>query len=398
MNDLITRALLEDAEGAPSPSFGAADVRRRAGRIRRRRAAGVVAGVALAVVAVSVPVGFAVGHRGGASTVPPAGQTTTATQVGPDFRLSAEPDATHVTDQQPTIPWMVGTTIHSPGGRTIEAPANATVFGRIPGGWLINTRSGHLYEAQFGTPLSTPISRTPDTGLAFNVRGQAAWLSTSTAHVQATGRPILTAQMVIDRMHDFDTTVPGRVGTDEAKIVGMTRGGVIVYSLNSSLRTVHEVHADKTLTESTTIKRRGIHAAAATSPTTGNTAARVSSGCWALVGLDGHLGRRECRWALGAFSPDGRYLIGYPDNGRSSGTDLVAILSARTLEPVATFTAPSGERFDVAGAGWAGDTLLAPVSSGDSWTLSYLSRSGWLENQSISGSSILVAGSSYTGR
>lgn len=134
LDDQLARALRDQASYAPS-SLALDDVRSRARRIRRNRAA--VAGVGIAAVALAVA-GPALLLGGGADrSTPPvvdspsatatasASQSETATEatpVDPDTPIELSLDAP--AGDAPRAVWAAGSTIHLPGGDTIDLRAS----------------------------------------------------------------------------------------------------------------------------------------------------------------------------------------------------------------------------------------------------------------------------------
>ena len=104
--------------------------------------------------------------------------------------------------------------------------------------------------------------------------------------------------------------------------------------------------------------------------------------CWAVVDTEGRKQAKTCDHALGEFSADGRYVMGYPSGTDGLGASVVSILDVQSLKPEASFTTPRGAFIWIPTA-WSGDTLLAQVWSKGTWTLEHLSVDGVLQQRSV---------------
>jgi hypothetical protein len=74
---------------------------------------------------------------------------------------------------------------------------------------------------------------------------------------------------------------------------------------------------------------------------------------------------RTCDYSLGAFSPDGRYIVGLAAYSDGPGSPSLSILDARTGEPVVDYRGPQGRQtfIGVDQVVWEDDdTVLATVS------------------------------------
>jgi hypothetical protein len=83
-----------------------------------------------------------------------------------------------------------------------------------------------------------------------------------------------------------------------------------------------------------------------------------------------------CRWELGRFSPDGRYLVGYSlEDGRGPRT--LVLLDARTGSVVREYVARGRTEVFVRQAVWeSDDTVLATVWDTDHWVVLRLGADG----------------------
>ena len=85
---------------------------------------------------------------------------------------------------------------------------------------------------------------------------------------------------------------------------------------------------------------------------------------------------QTCNWRLGQFSPDGRYLLGYPlEDGR--GPRSVALLDARNGKVVHAYVAQGRADVFVHQAVWEDEhTVLASVWDVDHWSVLRLGLDG----------------------
>jgi hypothetical protein len=95
---------------------------------------------------------------------------------------------------------------------------------------------------------------------------------------------------------------------------------------------------------------------------------------------------RTCDYRLEAFSPDGRFVLGgTPEADGAWGTPTLAVLDARTLEPIVEFTPDKNVMTGIPQAVWEDDdTILASVVEGNDMTMVRLELSGQLEAASDS--------------
>ncbi len=93
-----------------------------------------------------------------------------------------------------------------------------------------------------------------------------------------------------------------------------------------------------------------------------------------------------CDYSLHAFSPDGRFVLGgTPEADGAWGTPTLAVLDARTLEPVVELRPDKDVMTGIPQAVWEDDdTILAAVVEGNDMTMVRIELSGHLEAASDS--------------
>src|SRR5215218_4888817 len=108
-------------------------------------------------------------------------------------------------------------------------------------------------------------------------------------------------------------------------------------------------------------------------------------------------GCRSCRYALGQFSPDGRYVLGHPPSGDGSGHTSLAILDAATGHVVAEVRNDAQTQAHVNTAVWdKDDTVLATVYEQGTWSVMRLGLDGALTSVSGPGLPAELAGGDDT--
>jgi hypothetical protein len=92
---------------------------------------------------------------------------------------------------------------------------------------------------------------------------------------------------------------------------------------------------------------------------------------------------QTCDYTLGAFSPDGEYVIGQPAYLDGIGDGLVAILNAKTGEPVVEYDTQTRQgSFLYGGTVWDADGTLLAMLYDDGWALMRLDVDGVFSNVS----------------
>jgi hypothetical protein len=351
------------------------DVKGRARGLRRRRAA--LAGVAtLAVVALAVPVGLSVGDGSVTgpeiepaapteTVAPPADTTdvllTTARPLGevPPGIDYLHDDEIQVagTDETSVVvgPWYYGTAPLGDGWVALRSSDDGEALDVLDaGGRVIGSH-----------PAAGGLALSPDgTVLAYGAPGGRIMT------LVAGGEPT--------QIYDGDgAALPVAVAGSKSCDNESDGGGCAVWFNNEAGR------------EAMTVTTKGIVGGvegvqvmadvSADGRVTGIVSADDFGSCSALLGVDGKPAWETCDHTLGEFSPDGRYVLGYPAYRDGGGDSSIAILDAQTGDVVAEASrGESGEAF-LAGARWDVDgTVLMPVYEDDTWALMRFTPDGLL--------------------
>ena len=356
--DKLTRALHAQVEHMHDAPLQLSDIQGRATRIRRRRQA-LGTGLAVAAVAVIVPAAVVLGDAlPQSSPDPDPAQTATGSPtIAPDLTRLVVKDLPR--GGEPGV-----TYVH--GGEIIEADGTATVVSseysdvvRTGSGWVGLTadengnwrleeldRSGEVVGA---TPSSETLAVTSDLA-------HYAWFDPRTrrlAAVDTTDGPTRSWNLA-----ETDLAPAGMLAADE-----------VVYN-------VHGVDpaAMVAAPDGSTKPIPGLLTAADASDTTGLGSGLVSvqeaGSCSAVVrpGTGERLWQ-TCEVTLGAFSPDGRHLIGYPAYRDGVGDGELAIYTAEG-RPLWHLTSYQANPWFINDVVWEDDAhLLATVFQDGTWHL-----------------------------
>lgn len=380
--DQLTRLLRERAAEVSGPGLDLDTVRGRARRIQRRRQ--VVAGAVAAVVAaVAVPAGLAVVPQLTGEGAPPvAGSSPAPTPT------AARPDG----------PVALTTEGLSRG----EAPG----VGYLTAEPALVTRAGTL-------PLERTYQRVVEYGdgyLALGYAGAGAELF----FLDADGRETGTRQpagerltVAADRSHvGYVTVEPDgsqtlvSAPTSGADVVtwsfpelpaltpvGFLGDGALVYQTEGESPAVGIARPGD--------EPRPVPGLLGASDARGDLVAgtvseqqgAVCSAVLDVSGLEATGGRPDTVWetcdhALGAFSPDGQHLVGYPPYRSGYGDLALTLLEAGTGRPVVEYEQERRRgQVTLTGVAWEdGRTLVAPTLDGERWTILRLGLDGRLEN------------------
>ncbi|MGZ4437416.1 MAG: hypothetical protein ACXVW6_07240, partial [Nocardioidaceae bacterium] len=374
----LARALHDRSEEMGGHPIGLDAVRADARRIqRRRRVAGAV--VAVAAVAVAVPVGLNL--TGGTTTgtgpvtqpsvtVPPSPSASPTPSPSASPSPSPSPSASAgdgsiplavaglPTGAPPAVAWIEGRTLHH-DGTTSRLPGAYTDVASYHGGWLAAGNGG-------AGPTITRIDNTGKVvgtapGGSFIVASgdgtRIAWVESGAIHTA-----------LASSMSDVENTQAVPPGAT-AEVVGWASGDVVYTLQDSSGQTVH-------LTDHTGHDRvvPGLINAWGSNDQPGLVAGEISydtsngTSCWGATTTSGVRLWRQCDWALHAFSPTGRYVVGTPSGCDGIGCSAVALLEARTGKVVAAFKSPTQPLAVSTTQAWEDEGhLLTVVWDGTDW-------------------------------
>ncbi len=384
--DRLARELHERSRDVGGHPLDLGTVKRSARRIqwRRRAAAGLATA---AVLAVAVPAGFALtgtstrsvgpaSHATASVTTsasptpshapsPPPSETPTATATTAPGR-AANLTVTAPQGPAPSLPYLSlagsTTTVHHDGTTDVLQGRYSDVVA-YRGGWLAYGPGAYGPVISRFNTAGAAMDQRPGTDFAVSDDGtEVAWVEEGTLHV---GLP---------SGHSQGESTQKLPNGAQATAVGFVQRGA-VYSLDGASPSVHvtDLNGRDTVVPGL-LKSWGVSQSAdLVGGETGYNPDGTS--CWQVARSGGPVLWRTCAWALGAFSPDGRYVVGTPSNGDGLGSSKVALLEARTGKVVAVFTAPAGS-FAREFRWEDGRSLLAVVYDEGRWTVLRLGVDG----------------------
>lgn len=396
------------------------DVKGRARGIRRRRvaASGLVAA---AVLAVGVPAGMAMDARLQRGTQPGPAQTTQL-PLDPSETPAEEPTPSPpeepTTDPQPTpirapmqvtldpgvtttsgpagIPLLDGDVIRLPSGGEVPVPPGTIEFVPLGQAWLVFAVGGGVDSVSYLDAAGDQLWSAPAVnGPAVTADGRIAaftqpdgWTVTVAADgeryrmMSGTKGPHEAAAIIggagscgddgplgtcVVYANALDDLVAVSI-TQEDTGSGQTRSrSERVDDLTGHVRSVS---GDLLLSRTVSVDPRGSSCSQVDALSTGER----------LFGT--------CAYAVEGFSPDGRFAIGRPAYRSGIGDGMVAILDARTGQPLVEYRNDASSQAFVAGRAWDGDgSLLATVISGERTHLMRMTVDGRLSHATLEGRS-----------
>lgn len=343
------------------------DVRGRASSIRRRRHTVVGVAAAAAVAAVVLPLSLL--PTGGDDRVEEPQPADTPTPIEEPVPLDprSAPDGA-----APRVPYVEidAKRLVTPAG-TYDLPEAYPQVLPYRDGWIALTRDT---PSQTGTRVTildsdfTEVEGTEmTTGIAVRDDGERfAW-------VEFTGEAwtLVSAPITGDQPVTADVTTSGR-DVPSAAIGFLPGDQVVVESAQAGIgRYSYKVVAPD---GTTTAQFGGFDRVVSSSPATGLVAGQTEfTGDGSCSGVMDPLSRAQellwetCDFQLGAFSPDGKYVVGLAPYFDGNGSPSVAMLDATTGEPVVDFVSGRTARSaaQVADVVWEdATTLVATVTQG----------------------------------
>lgn len=387
-----------DVGGHP---IGLDAVKGSARRIHRRRVAGGAV-VAAAVLAVAVPTGFALTGTSTNGTGPVAQGTASATTSASPTESASEsaspsPSTTPEPSQSPTagpglvgavpltaqgapagpgpvIDYLQGKEVHS-GGTVTQLPAAYTDLTPFHGGWLAASfDQGDTFVVELDGTNRVVSTTAGSDRFALSADGtMVSWFTTPGRDKD--GRLWSAISNGMGEVRD-STVIPA--GT-QVKPVGWA-GGVVVYEAYAT-----DPQVWTTDFAGHTHQIEGLLAATGTSQVDGVVAGQTSStdtgSCWTVMAVDSgkHLWD-TCDYALGQFSPDGRYVLGTDAYADGLGGRTVALLDAHTGKAVVRYQAAGNGDSFTGDSVWEDDShVLTMLYEGGAWHMLRLSPDGHLE-------------------
>ena len=379
--DDLTRSLREQADRIGGHPIDLESVRGRARGIQRRRRAGTAV-VAAAVLAVAVPVGITVAgglNDRGPQPAPPVEPTIEPAPQQKDgsFLLSPE-DAPE--GGVPQVPYIVidDHRLSTPD-RSSELPGDVVQLAPFGDGWIAiqagnypptGTRVVGLdgdFEVTGDAVLPGPRPSGPT--LVANTDGsRVGWVEYEDGSPLLVNSPTQGGTTIRSR-------VPGNQNTQTAP-VGFLADGTLVFTTADAATFENEFGYVTTGGE--IISFGGFNVLESTSEATGLVAGQTQFlGDGSCSGVTDPLAGTKllwetCDYQLGAFSPDGRYIVGLAPYSDGPGSPSLSILDATTGEPAVDYRGPKdGQTFiGVDQVVWEDDdTVLATVEQDGKQTI-----------------------------
>lgn len=379
-HDLLTTTLRERAGDMAGHTLGLDDVKGRARGIRRRRRA-MGGAVAAAVLAVAVPVGINV-------TDVDRGQQPLPTNPSPSVVETPEPSpsgpvtldaAAAPRGQDPTMVYLRGPVLHEPGRPGLRLPAAYSEVTPYADGWVgIDVADGTttFLDAE-GDPTQPPYD-----GATAAVSADGQWLSTvlyATGGVDLQLWPAAGAP----RNEGYTSNVVSFDGTLD--LAGFVGPQTVAYNLTTTGPQGATVTPYVTDWSSEPRELDGLLDVIGASEVNGTVSGMTEldqvagTACYAVVDVaTGDRSWETCDHALGAFSADGRHVLGTDAFVDGLGGRQVAILDARDGSVVAEFS--TGDLGHTGDAVWESDgSVLVPTYQGGTWHLLRLRPDGTVE-------------------
>jgi hypothetical protein len=343
----------------------------------------VAAGVAAVLVAVAVPVAISMVNRGGDDTTPdPASSSSSSSSPTP---LPTGPVKALLTTDAPAgpaagIPVLNGGSIESPGSEAVPVEGTPSAVAPFGTGWLV---------------VANDVANGKDTGLltTLDSDGSVTDQFTGGLRVVTSADGSLTAY----------TDESGHVltfGTDDAEpatldprgpmsvvelvaVVGSgscasDEGCAVYYNEYGDLGGGFRIRDNGSIWQFTLFRK--VLGAASDGRVAGLISASDSGSCSGVYSARETLLWKTCDYTVGAFSPDGRYVIGRRANLDGPGDGLVAILDSETGEMVSEFANNEQTQAVIGQAVWETDrTMLATVRQDGAWSLMRLTDLGELQ-------------------
>jgi hypothetical protein len=383
--DALTRELHERATDVGGHPLDLAGVKGRARGIRRRRQ--IVTGAVAAVVAgVAIPAGLTLTSTPAGYVPQPADQPSATTSPTPTprgdgtFALTTQ-DLPRGAD--PGVSYVVGRRLVTPEGE-ISMPESYRQITPVLGGWkavghspdddtlVTLTKDMKVEETAPGGPsfvLSPDGSRILDSERDYHEPGLTivkdtpttpgyqqepmSWWAPPKSRVEPIG--------YLAKDLDGSQVVYQTVGVNPQVLMGTKDG--------ESVPLKGIIHAED--------------ASPANGLVAGVTTYEPGKVCYGVMEPEvstSKLVATTCDYSLKAFSPDGRFVLGGTPEADGFGTPTLAVLDARTLEPVVELTPDKDVAMGIPQAVWEdGDTILAAAVEGNDMTMVRIELTGHVE-------------------
>ena len=388
------------------------DVRGRARGIRRRRYAATGLAAA-AVVAVTVPLGVLAGDRlDRTSTDPvdrPGENRTLVDDATPDPTPDAELDPSPApelprrialtTDVEAatapvTVPYLAGGVIRTADGSTIGVPGDHDLLLPLGDGFVVggDAGEGERFTAYLD-PSGEPVWTEPSSGgPVLSPSGRLAAFGraggTTVTVPEGGERQALTTRVPDGYLVAAVTDRTDGTGTCQETDAGCTVWSNSTMTVDALAQSTGRAGDGDLPTDEETID--DLPALVEAVSVTGELALTVSTDglgglCSAVTAPGGARSWRTCERRLGEFSPDGRFLLGYPlEDG--PGPRSVALLDARTGTVLREYAAQGRSDVFVRQAVWDSDgSVVATVWDTDHWAVLRMTLEGQLTSLPVEG-------------
>jgi len=271
----------------------------------------------------------------------------------------------------PAVDYLDGRTLHLANGSAVELPEAYRTVTAYHGGFLAVADGEQGPEIVQIDAAGEEISRDPGDGqLAISADGtEVAWLTT-----EANGSRGTLHRAVPSGSTDAvdEQAVPGNAGPP----VGFVAPGRLVYQRNGT-----ETQAWLTDFAGDNHRLDGLITVGGVWPAdglvTGMTSVSDTGSCWVVRDVDSGNDRWDtCAFSLGRFSPDGRYVVGYPAYRDGFGDTELAILDARDGSVVAHWRTPASSQGASTQVVWEDSNLLTTFYEDGAWHLLRLGDDG----------------------
>ena len=374
LEQMLARQLQDQVDGMGGHPLGLGDVKGRAGRIRRNRRIAAGVGVA-AAVAIIAPVATIAAQNLDSSGqgIPPAGPVPVEIA-----RRTLTLDGLTRGDA-PAVEYFTpdGVVLPGEGLQELDSSYQALVPSPADGGWIAvePDRQGIRYfsedfEPQGGSSKTDGLATTPD----------RAWVTWSAPE---SGGQTLVLRSTTDPEAGMVWDFPEFPAVTPVDFVAEDR--VVYQSIDQQDGSVEAGIAEP---DGSLTKLPGVVGVSSANPVNGLIAVQTrtnkdASGCFGVVDPDVRTTEpawETCDHSLGAFSPDGRYVMASSPYGDGFGLTTLEVLEAETGEMVARFTQASNTQIALVMPVWESDSTIVTVAAeGENQTMVRLGVDGTLE-------------------
>lgn len=374
--DTLVRELRERSHDVGGHPISFDDVRQSARRVQRRRnlAAGAVAA---AVAGITIPAGLTLSTglttADGPVEEPTVASSRTAAVPVEPVRLTLQRDLEDSGD--PAVDFLWRDRLVRPGDPDVALPEPFRAVAPYDGGWIAISSAADTENGAFMEADGSLRERfTAGDELAVSADGDRVGYVV----VGADGAPTLVNAPSDGGEPETWNLARGAYVTP----VGFLDDGDLVHNLQgpdgAPVVRIASVDGPDVQVEGL-LDATG--ASAESGLVAGQTRAMQDGSCSAVVEVGARQERLwdTCDFSLGTFSPDGRYVVGYSAYLSGMGSPDIAILDARTGEPVVEYRPHRADRVVLTDVVWEDEsTLLAVANEATLWMVLRLDDTGQL--------------------